>query len=73
MGVVVVGMEDEVGVVVEVEVGVVVVGMEDEVGVVVVGMEDEVVVDVGVVVGCDCDGGGCGWWCWSILMGFAVG
>ena len=44
-----------------------------EVGVVVVGMEDEVVVDVGVVVGCDCDGGGCGWWCWSILMGFAVG
>ena len=65
MGVVVVGMEDEVGVV-EVEVGVVVVGMEDEVEVV-------VVVEVGVVVGCDCDGGGCGWWCWSILMGFAVG
>ena len=58
------------------EVGVVVVGMEDEVGVVVVGMEDEVVVvvvEVGVVVGCDCDGGCCGWWCWSILMGFAVG
>ena len=51
---------------------VVVVGMEEEVGVVVVGMEDEVVVDVGVVVGCDCDGGCCGR-CWSILMGFAVG
>ena len=24
-------------------------------------------------VACDCDGGCCGWWCWSTVMGFVVG
>ena len=31
-----------------------------------------VLVDFFLEVACDCDGGCCGWWCWSILMGFVV-